>query len=996
MAAFSGAVVAPPVAEKLQKLGVSNVSVDYVRQKLNPLVHELFAYLLRQRPDNPETAVILWVLERAGAPKSIICNVQSWINGEFDDDKVSNGVAYTPSRKSEWTRASIDDAEASMPVSAALITENKTPFCKINSRSSNIVADLHLDEMDGQDGHEGQFSSRDSTMNIEGGLGGSNSSEAFSKAGRSRRLQGKKSTMLYTPAGTAREVDYGEEEQVDMSNEEVLEIIKDVPCFKGLADQDFKVLAKSLEVQRFPENSIIANYGAEGAGMHIIVDGEAKVYVPQEVAVLGAGQTLGQATLFDGTASQEIFEAANGSLTTLKLTPLPFKALDIKKKTKGLMQKKVAAIRRDKAKSKFIQSPLKKGQHSDCEEPAKSLHLVRPNDSEEQELIIEALKHNKNLTEVLTLDTDQMLMMVRACVRCDCQAGDIVFDAGDAGEAFYIIGEGIFKIFDPAKGEHGEGTMKFRQGQSFGELALLYDAPRNRTVKCSRKGFLWVVSQHAFQSVMQYRTESHLQEYSMLIESVPDLKQWMGREDYASLSAALEEMYFIKGETVVTQGDLGQSFYIIFNGTCNVVIDGEIVKDLGRGDYFGEKALFQDEPRGATVRVTSETCTLLALDRVAFNLLFTTENKPIRRNTRKSAMNKKEKEEDYVPLRRLQTIGPLGQGAFGKVTLEKDPKTLKLYALKAMSKAYILQERLKQAVENEVSCMGLLHSEFIVKMTATYRDKDYVYIALEPCLGGELFDVYNEQALFGLETHCRFYAACVSMGLEHMHYKRIIYRDLKLENCLLTLGGYLKLTDLGLAKAVLGKTYTVCGTTDYFAPETLRQTGHNRACDWWALGVLIFIMMTSTSPFAADDVMHTYKKIIKGISKVIFPEEVPDTCRDVICALCQKKPEERLTMGSRGVENLKDHPWNAGFDWLALCSLQMKSPWKPNTTETEIFNHIANKQMQDLPACDLVYEDDGTDWEKVFDDERADLEDLDDDLETSRTCKKFIRPTLPA
>ena len=71
-----------------------------------------------------------------------------------------------------------------------------------------------------------------------------------------------------------------------------------------------------------------------------------------------------------------------------------------------------------------------------------------------------------------------------------------------------------------------------------------------------------------------------------------------------------------------------------------------------------------------------------------------------------------------------------------------------------------------------------------------------------------------------------------------MHSRRVIYRDLKLENCLLTFSGYLKLTDLGISKVCIGKTYTVCGTTDYFAPETLRQGGHNRAVDWWALGIV--------------------------------------------------------------------------------------------------------------------------------------------------------------
>merc|ERR1712151_234582 len=131
---------------------------------------------------------------------------------------------------------------------------------------------------------------------------------------------------------------------------------------------------------------------------------------------------------------------------------------------------------------------------------------------------------------------------------------------------------------------------------------------------------------------------------------------------------------------------------------------------------------------------------------------------------------------------------------------------------------------------------------------------------------------------------------------EHMHSRRVIYRDLKLENCLLTLQGYLKLTDLGIGKVCVGKTYSVCGTADYFAPETLRQIGHNRAVDWWAAGVLLFIMLSGRSPFDAPEVPQIYKNIIKGMSKVAFPSPCPSDAKDVVRALCKKKPEDRLPM----------------------------------------------------------------------------------------------------
>merc|ERR1712137_402892 len=104
-------------------------------------------------------------------------------------------------------------------------------------------------------------------------------------------------------------------------------------------------------------------------------------------------------------------------------------------------------------------------------------------------------------------------------------------------------------------------------------------------------------------------------------------------------------------------------------------------------------------------------------------------------------------------------------------------------------------------------------------------------------------DIFHENKLWGSEEHARFYAASVVLGLDYIHRHKVVYRDLKLEDCLVATDGHMKLTDLGIAKIVLGKTYTICGTADYFAPETLRKQGHNRAVDWWALGVLIFMML---------------------------------------------------------------------------------------------------------------------------------------------------------
>jgi len=277
----------------------------------------------------------------------------------------------------------------------------------------------------------------------------------------------------------------------------------------------------------------------------------------------------------------------------------------------------------------------------------------------------------------------------------------------------------------------------------------------------------------------------------------------------------------------------------------------------------------------------------------------------------------------------LQRVGTLGEGSFGSVVLLKDSNTATLYALKALCKDHIAREAMEQHIQNERSVMSVMDSDFIVRLHGSYHDENNIFFLLEPVIGGELFDVYAEQNLFGNQVNAKFYIACVTLALEHMHQKRVIYRDLKLENCLLDELGYVKLTDMGIAKIVLGKTYTICGTADYFAPETLRQTGHNRAVDWWAAGVLLFIMVVGRSPFDAEDVTQIYKNIIKGFSKVKFPTTVATDLSDVIKSLCRKKPEERVTMQKGGVDSLREMPWFSSLSWEGLLQRTLPGPLIP-------------------------------------------------------------------
>lgn len=135
---------------------------------------------------------------------------------------------------------------------------------------------------------------------------------------------------------------------------------------------------------------------------------------------------------------------------------------------------------------------------------------------------------------------------------------------------------------------------------------------------------------------------------------------------------------------------------------------------------------------------------------------------------------------------------------------------------------------------------------------------------LEYVCGGEIFRLLRQECRF-INDVALFYATEIVSALEHLHSFDIAYRDLKPENLLIDNEGHMKITDFGFAKVVKDKTYTLCGTPEYLAPEIIQSTdGHDKSVDWWALGVLIFEMIAGYPPFYDENPWEIYTKILDG------------------------------------------------------------------------------------------------------------------------------------
>ena len=422
--------------------------------------------------------------------------------------------------------------------------------------------------------------------------------------------------------------------------------------------------------------------------------------------------------------------------------------------------------------------------------------------------------------------------------------------------------------------------------------------------------------------------------------------------------------------------------YLIREGTVTLSSDDGFVREVGPGGYFGvEKLLIPKNitadkatpsrdmklPAQWSVKVNETSCIMGVLSLLDSQEILDNDGKKKEKllvTKPESQMIVKRKQtstfvRSTVGLQDLEMVSVLGEGAFGKVWLvQTDVNGRKEeFALKKVEK----EKDLIDALTREIKFLSSFGAHpFIVNLIKVFDSDDGMYMLMNFATGGELWDIVHREDADGNwnsgipEKQARFYTFLLADTLAYIHSKKYVYRDLKMENILIDSDGYPILIDFGFTKYCPEKTvsvsitrsaclvlmiltssslspqYTCCGTPNYVAPEIISNDGHNQAVDWWALGVLLYEMVSGEHPFYVDgmDQIAVFECIALDDYAPI-PATPSKGVLDLIEGFLVKDPSQRLGSLSGREKDIIEHPYFSGLDLPNLRSRKVKAPWLP-------------------------------------------------------------------
>ena len=572
------------------------------------------------------------------------------------------------------------------------------------------------------------------------------------------------------------------------------------------------------------------------------------------------------------------------------------------------------------------------------------------------------------------LSSDQISKVAVALQKEEVEDGHVIVQQGDTGDSFYIIEEGAVKCSQRKADGREVELVTLHAGDYFGEMALMLN--ETRLASCTAVGavkLLTLTREHfhmllgSVQDVLASRMRIRILQSVPLLSKMPEVK-------LVRLAGVMRVQFFTAGTYIIKQGEEGSRFFIISEGevrctrTVSSAQEEELIR-LGAHEFFGEKALIANESRKANViAITDVEC--LVLDRGAFQAMLADvsfDNPVESRRVRDENASAQEREvvDIFKPSTNyafvdLKILSVLGTGTFGRVKLVQHLPTGKVCALKCMEKTQIASSHQEKNVLTERNLLCACAScPFILELMQTYNHPNTLFLLLEFIQGGELWtymyerrDTYRRNALGGLAMPAiKFICANVLLAFKFMHDRGIAYRDLKPENLMIDTMGFVKLVDFGFAKRIpyfkdgkkKDKTFTLCGTPEYLAPEIVMSKGYDKSVDCWAFGCLLYELYVNQTPFQAEYTPKIFQNIVASAKVLAFPPRMDPHHVSLIKKLLQPNPVFRMGNLSNGIDDVVTDPFFSTLDWTAIEERTFIAPYKPTVTDpldTSCFDEV--------------------------------------------------------
>lgn len=555
------------------------------------------------------------------------------------------------------------------------------------------------------------------------------------------------------------------------------------------------------------------------------------------------------------------------------------------------------------------------------------------------------------------LDDEFIIRIADALNTVYYDAGDVIFERGSEGDVFYVIREGKVEY------EHRKrGVKVLGPGDYFGEQAIVKNEPRKADATAVKDTIVLALSREVFEKVLGPLSEVIARSNDRrLLRSVPifansDIENF----EIELMGALIDEVKYPAEREILTEGDYvdAPALFLVRSGVLEAFTDDGDSRILKSGTYFGMDTLMPDEEHKfggkGGMKQSKETVEVLE-DCVLGKLSLANIDSVIldlsRMNNNKGGKGGTDMLDRSIDIFKLERHTLLGAGTFGQVWMASDKKTGNAYALKVQIKRELIDHHQAEGVCREFAVMSKIDHPFVIKLVNTCQDKQSVFMLLNLVQGGELFNVmHNEERDCIPEKEVKFYSAGILEGLAYMHRRRILYRDLKPENVLIDDEGYTVIVDLGFAKIVNDKTYTLCGTPLYLAPEVILSRGHDKGADYWSLGCLMYEMITGQTPFYDHNIdqITLFKRIVHG--RYRFPKSFSDEAQDLISGMLANKSTQRLGCLASAERDIKEHPFMKDINFGKLGKRLLKAPWVPRLRDPldascfESWDHLDDKE----------------------------------------------------